>query len=72
VKAMASSVDAFAVLRLSEKAMPTTENSRSTVADALASPVAAPELRGRRHSHAAAGARRDSRSGTGLRRAVGA
>eukprot|EP00315_Gephyrocapsa_oceanica_P038305 CAMPEP_0185429792 /NCGR_PEP_ID=MMETSP1365-20130426/16997_1 /TAXON_ID=38817 /ORGANISM="Gephyrocapsa oceanica, Strain RCC1303" /LENGTH=216 /DNA_ID=CAMNT_0028034041 /DNA_START=222 /DNA_END=869 /DNA_ORIENTATION=+ len=43
---MASSVDAFAVLRLSEKAMPTTENSRSTVADALASPVAAPELRG--------------------------
>ena len=33
---MASSVDAFAVLRLSEKAMPTTENSRSTVADEAA------------------------------------
>ena len=35
---MASSVDAFAVLRLSEKAMPTTENSRSTVADEAGQP----------------------------------
>ena len=35
---MASSVDAIVVLRLSEKAMPTTENSRSTVADEAGQP----------------------------------
>ena len=37
-KATLSSVDAVELLRLSEKAMPTTENKRSTVADDAGQP----------------------------------
>lgn len=38
VKAMLSSVEAFALLRLSEKATPTIEKSRSTAADDAGQP----------------------------------
>ena len=58
-------------LRARRSRAPASPPARPAARTALAPSVAAPELRGRLHSHAAAGARRDSRSGARPRRVVG-